>query len=397
MKLKLIIRQVRLAIISFVSILLSQVCLAQKLPIKAKSALLADAETGEVLWQFNPNLKYYPASLTKIMTAVLILEIGKLEDWVEAPKEAAFTGESSMGLKEGERVKMKDLLEAILVRSANDACVAAAIHLSGSVEKFVNLMNEKAKDLGMTDSHFVNPHGLHDPNHFTTAKDLLILTRYALQNPTFRKIVTKREIIIQPTNKSALRHYRSRNKLLELYPGCDGVKTGYTIPAGKCLIASATRNGWQLIAIVLGSQDHFADCATLLDYGFNNFARLILADKGEEIALLRFPNSDPEWLKVVAAEPVKVIVPKSQINRIKSQLVQIKSSPPISKGEVVGEMVWDIPGASAHKINLVASHDLNWSRKARAIMMGERILLALVAIGIIQALLRRKKKGGRRL
>jgi len=245
--------------------------LSQDLPVTAKSALLADAETGEILWQRNPDLRCYPASLTKIMTAVLVLERGNLEDWVTVPKEAAFTGESSMALKEGERVQLKDLLNAILVRSANDACVAAAIHLAGSVEKFVEWMNEKAKELGMTNTHFVNPHGLHHPQHFTTARDLLTLTRYALQNPTFRSIVSQREIIVAPTNKSALRRYRNRNKLLELYPGCDGVKTGYTIPAGKCLVASATRNGWQLIAIVLGSQDHFADCATLLDYGSINF------------------------------------------------------------------------------------------------------------------------------
>lgn len=135
--------------------------LSQDLPITAKSALLADAETGEILWQRNPDLRCYPASLTKIMTAILVLERGNLGDWVIVPKEAAFTGESSMALKEGERVQLKDLLNAILVRSANDACVAAAIHLAGSVEKFVEWMNEKAKELGMTNTHFVNPHGLH--------------------------------------------------------------------------------------------------------------------------------------------------------------------------------------------------------------------------------------------
>jgi D-alanyl-D-alanine carboxypeptidase (penicillin-binding protein 5/6) len=370
--------------------------LSQDLPVTAKSALLADAETGEILWQRNPDLRCYPASLTKIMTAVLVLERGNLDDWVTVPKEAAFTGESSMALKEGERVQLKDLLNAILVRSANDACVAAAIHLAGSVEKFVEWMNEKAKELGMTNTHFVNPHGLHHPQHFTTARDLLTLTRYALQNPTFRSIVSQREIIISPTNKSALRRYRNRNKLLELYPGCDGVKTGYTIPAGKCLVASATRNGWQLIAIVLGSQDHFADCATLFDHGFNNFVRLILAEKGEKVALLHIPDGKPEWLWATATDSVKVIVPKAKVGRIKSRLVQGNLRFPIHAGEIVGELIWDIPGASIHKVKLAAAHNLDWSWKAKARLWGIRFLGVLVLILLLLKTANRRRKGGRK-
>jgi D-alanyl-D-alanine carboxypeptidase (penicillin-binding protein 5/6) len=370
--------------------------LSQDLPVTAKSALLADTETGEILWQRNPDLRCYPASLTKIMTAVLVLERGNLDDWVTVPKEAAFTGESSMALKEGERVQLKDLLNAILVRSANDACVAAAIHLAGSVEKFVEWMNEKAKELGMTNTHFVNPHGLHHPQHFTTARDLLTLTRYALQNPTFRSIVSQREIIISPTNKSALRRYRNRNKLLELYPGCDGVKTGYTIPAGKCLVASATRNGWQLIAIVLGSQDHFADCATLFDHGFNNFVRLILAEKGEKVALLHVPDGNPEWLWATATDSVKVIVPKAKVGRIKSRLMQGNLRFPIHAGEIVGELIWDIPGASIHKVKLAAAHNLDWSWKAKARLWGIRFLGVLVLILLLLKTANRRRKGGRK-
>jgi len=373
---------------------LGQVGLAQPLPITAKSAILADSETGEILWSLNPDLKCYPASLTKIMTAVLILERGNLDDWVTVPKEAAFTGESSMALKEGERVQMRDLLNAILVRSANDACVAAAIHIAGSVDKFVEWMNEKARELGMGNTNFVNPHGLHDPRHYTTARDLLTLSRYALRNPVFRSIVSQREITIAPTNKSALRHYRNRNKLLEFYPGCDGVKTGYTVPAGRCLVASATRNGWQLIAIVLGSQDHFADCATLLDYGFNNFVRLTLAEKGEEIALFRLPDGNPDWLKAVAADSVRVIVPKAKVGRIRSQVVQKASRPPIREKEVVGEILWDVPGGSPHKTVLVAAHSVDWSWRAKALVLGERLLAILVLLGLFQAVWRKKRKGG---
>lgn len=366
------------------------------LSVSAKSALLADAETGEILWAHNPDLRCYPASLTKIMTAMLILERGNLDDWVTVTKEAAFTGESSMALKEGEKIRLRDLLRAILVRSANDACVAAAIHLAGSVEKFVDWMNSKAKELGMANTHFVNPHGLHNPQHYTTARDLLVLTRYALQNPIFRSIVSEREIVIPPTNKSALRHYWNRNKLLELYPNCDGVKTGYTVPAGKCLVASATRGGWQLIAIVLGSCDHFHDCAVLLDYGFNNFARIILAEKGERIALFRFPDGNPEWLQAVAAESVEVTVPKTKLSQIKSYLVQENSKPPIRRGETVGEVFWDIPGASVHKTELVALHDLDWSWKAKARFWSVRFLGAFLLVTFLLKVLSRSRKGGQR-
>jgi len=386
----------RFAILALICVFIHAV-LSQIPPVTAKSALLADAEKGEILWHRKSDLRCYPASLTKIMTAILVIERGNLEDWVIVPKDAAFTGESSMSLKEGERVQLKDLLHVILIRSANDACVAVATHLAGSVEKFVDWMNEKAKELGMTDTHFTNPHGLHEPQHFTTARDLLTLTRYALQNPMFRKIVSQREIVIAPTNKSALRRYQNRNKLLELYPGCDGVKTGYTVPAGKCLIASATRNGWKLIAIVLGSQDHFADCAALLDYGFNNFVQLTLAEKGERIALFHIPDGKPEWLQAVAAESVKVVVPKFKVGWIKSRLSQEKLELPIRTGEVVGEIVWDVPGASVHKVKLVASHDLDWSWKAKVRFWVIRFLGVMAIILLLLKVSRRKRKGGRSL
>ncbi|MFA0731841.1 MAG: hypothetical protein RJAPGHWK_002145 [Candidatus Fervidibacter sp.] len=364
-------------------------------PLTAKSALLADAETGEILWAHQPDLPCYPASVTKIMTAVLILERADSDDWVVVPKAAAFTGESSMALKEGERVKMRDLLAAILVRSANDACVAAAIHLAGSVEKFVGWMNAKAKELGMMHTHFVNPHGLHHPDHFTTARDLLTLTRYALRFPEFRHWVRQKEIVILPTNKSALRRYQNRNKLLWLYPGCDGVKTGYTVPARKCLVASATRDGWQLLAIVLGSQDHFADCATLLDYGFQNFVRLTLAQAGEPLTLFRVPGGNPEWLRGAAAATLRVIVPRPSVSQVKCWVQQWVTRPPVKKGQVIGEVVWDIPGASQHRVQLVALRAMDWSLAAKVHMVGERALLLFFAATLLYSLWRWLSKGGK--
>ncbi len=368
----------------------------QELPITARAALLADAASGKILWALNPHLRCYPASLTKIMTALLIMERGNLEDWVTVPKEAAFTGESSMALKEGERVQLRDLLNAILVRSANDACVAAAIHLAGSVEQFVVWMNEKAQELGMTNTHFVNPHGLHDPQHYTTANDLLLLTRAALSFPLFRQIVAQREIVIAPTGKSALRHYWNRNKLLTQYPGCDGVKTGYTVPAKRCFVASATRNGWQLIAIVLGSDDHFRDASILLDYGFNNFARLILAEKGEPLALFHIPNGNPQRLPAVAAETVQVVMPKALLGRIRCKVRQNPLPLPIRPGDIVGEVVWEVPGASRHAVSLVAQKTVKPAWWLQAPKVAGALLLALFSIAVVSRLWRKWRKGGRR-
>ncbi len=372
---------------------------AEEIALTAKSALLADLATGKILWSRSPDLRCYPASLTKIMTALIILERGNLEDWVTVTKEAAFTGESSMALKEGERVRLSDLLNAILVRSANDACVAAAIHLAGSVEQFVKWMNEKAQELGMVNTHFVNPHGLHDPQHYTTARDLLVLTSKAMENPIFRQIVTQREITIAPNEKSALRRYWNRNKLLEQYPGCDGVKTGYTGPAGRCIVATATRNGWQLVAIVLGSQDHFGDAARLLDFGFFHFVRLTLAEKGEPIGLFHIPGGTPSWLQAVAAETVQVIVPKAMVGRIRSTVRQVVAQPPIEQGAAVAEIVWDVPGASRYRVNLLAAQPVGWSLAAKAHMFGERALLIffLSFVGyFLWTRWQKKRKGGRR-
>jgi D-alanyl-D-alanine carboxypeptidase (penicillin-binding protein 5/6) len=162
-------------------------------------------------------------------------------------------------------------------------------------------------------------------------------------------------------------------------------------------VASATRNGWQLIAIVLGSQDHFADCATLLDYGFNNFVRLILAEKGEKVALLHVPDGNPEWLWAAATDSVKVIVPKAKIGRIKSRLVQENLRLPIRAGETVGELIWDIPGASIHKVKLAASHNLDWSWKAKARFWGIRFLGILVLVLLLVKIAGNRRKGGRKV
>ena len=239
--------------------------LAQPPQLTARAALLADARTGTILFEQAAHERLAPASTTKIMTALIALEQGDLADVVTVPREALTVGEASMGLEAGEEVTLGDLLYGLLLVSANDAALTIAIHIGGSVEDFVALMNERAAALGLTDTHFVNPHGLDDPQHLTSAADLLTLTREALSNPDFARIVATSQATV------AGRPLVNTNQLLETYEGADGVKTGTTDAAGECLVASVTREEGQAIVVVLGSSDRYADVKALLDFYFENY------------------------------------------------------------------------------------------------------------------------------
>jgi D-alanyl-D-alanine carboxypeptidase len=213
--------------------------------------------------------------VTKILTALVILEHGQLSDIVTVSRRAAAARGYDLGLRAGQRVSLEDLLAAILIRSANDAAVAAAEHVGGSVAGFAELMNAKARTVGMTQSHFSNPHGLDEPGHITTARDMAQLTRAALEHPHFAQLVSVREATVnvwQAVRKKKLvarpRLILSHNRLLGRLDGADGVKTGYTGGAGRCLVASATRGGQRMIAVLLNDPDRWTDAELLLEYGF---------------------------------------------------------------------------------------------------------------------------------
>jgi serine-type D-Ala-D-Ala carboxypeptidase (penicillin-binding protein 5/6) len=243
--------------------------------IKAAAAILVDAEAGTVLFERSPDAPLPPASVTKIRTALLILEHGRLDDSVVVSRAAARTNAYRLGLRAGQRLSLEDLLAAILIRSANDAAVAAAEHVGGSLRRFVALMNDKAEELGMTNSRFANPHGLHQASHFTTARDMATLTRAALTHPTFAELVRTpqaRLTIWKPGRRARVpqvRIVRNHNRLLGQMDGVDGVKTGYTRSAGRCLVASASRGGRRLIAVLLNDPRRWTDAAALLEYGFD--------------------------------------------------------------------------------------------------------------------------------
>jgi D-alanyl-D-alanine carboxypeptidase (penicillin-binding protein 5/6) len=247
------------------------------LEVSAASAILLDAETGTVLFARNPDDPRPPASTTKILTALVILERGRLSDMVTVSRAAAQVGGYQLGLRAGQRISLRDLLAAILIRSANDAAVAAAEHVGGNLPGFVALMNETAQDLGLRESHFANPHGLDEPGHYTSARDLAVLAQAALEHPVFAELVRMSEArltIWQPGRNGQLvarvRIVRSHNKLLGRLDGADGVKTGYTGAAGRCLVASASREGQRLIAVLLNDPHRWSDAAVLLEYGFGS-------------------------------------------------------------------------------------------------------------------------------
>ncbi len=241
--------------------------------LSAASALLLDADTGAILFGRNHREQRPPASTTKIMTALLILEEGRLDELVVVSERAAGVRGTGLGVKRGQRLTLRDLLWAVLLKSANDAALAAAEHVGGTEERFVARMNAKAISLGMEGTHFANPHGLDALDHFSTAYDLALLARQALRNPTFARMVQTREVRLAiqtgPNGRVVKRRLlRTHNRLLGQFLGADGVKTGYTERAGRCLVASATRGEHQLIAVLLNDFHRWTEAATLLEYGF---------------------------------------------------------------------------------------------------------------------------------
>lgn len=250
----------------------------------AQAAILIDATTGRILYEKNPDAKAMPASTTKMMTCILGLENANDDDIVEIDKRAVGEDGSAIYLNEGDKIKMSELLQATMLASGNDGADAIAYYVGkGSLETFVQMMNDKAQEIGATNTHFNNPHGLTDMNHYTTARDLATIARYGYKNEKFRKIVSTKEQEIQWVNPAERKDvYGSTNRLLWNYDDVTGIKTGYTDAAGGCLVASAQKNGVTLIAVVLKTADsraRFVEGRALLDYGFKHIKEVKTVDE----------------------------------------------------------------------------------------------------------------------
>ncbi|NLO89702.1 MAG: D-alanyl-D-alanine carboxypeptidase [Clostridia bacterium] len=325
--------------------------------IYAEGAVLMDAESGRVLWAKNPHKRLFPASTTKILTAVLALEEGELDSTVVVSKEASETGGSSIWLEEGERMTLEDLLYAVLLSSANDAAAAVAEHIGGTQENFVRMMNEKAKAIGAKETHFANPHGLHDEQHYTTAYDLALIARYAMTNSEFERIVATKKKVIPWAGHEWSRLCINKNNLIrnpELFPGADGIKTGYTTPAGHCLVASATRNGMRLIAVVLDAPSATAEAVSLLDYGFKNYSKKTLVTKGEILGSFKIKGYGR--VNLVASQSMGAALREGEKDKVEAVVyAPEKVNHPVKKGDVMGKIKFTVDGETITTVDLVAA------------------------------------------
>ena len=258
----------KIIVFLLIAVLFANQCCVCAVENSASAAIVINAKTREVIYSKNADEKRAMASTTKIMTALLLAECDTPEKTVAVTSEMVAVEGSSMGLRAGDIVTYNDLLYGILLPSGNDAANAAAISIGGSVQKFAELMNEKAKELGLKNTHFVTPSGLDADDHYTTAYDLAILTSYALENDSFRKAAATKSITL---DFGGCKHYLSNhNKLLKTYDGAIGVKTGYTSKAGRCLVSAAQRDSTEIIVVTLNDKNDWQDHAQLLDYGFEN-------------------------------------------------------------------------------------------------------------------------------
>ena len=246
-------------------------CVSESAEAAGQGYALIEVTTGRLLKASNQNARLPMASTTKAMTALVVLENTDLSDTVVIPKQAVGIEGSSIYLKEGEKFTVEELLYGLMLRSGNDAAVALAVHVSGSVDKFVAKMNEKAAEMGLKDTSFINPHGLHDENHYTTAYELALIAAEGLKNPEFKKIVSTKNIKCEGEWHET-RYFANKNKILYNYEGATGVKTGFTKNSGRCLIASAEREGMEVVAVALNYYDYFELTAHLMDYAFENYS-----------------------------------------------------------------------------------------------------------------------------
>ena len=274
--------------------------------ISAATWIVYDDTFGQILASKDPDLPRPMASTTKMMTAIVALDNAALTDRVVISENAANAGESEIGLYAGEAMTVGDLLYALLLQSANDAAVALAEHVGGSVSGFVRMMNDKATELELENTRFVNPHGLDAPGHFSSARDLLTTARYGMDNPDFATIVRTTTYDMPVAPDGTARIARLSNELVRTYEGAFGVKTGYTNDAGLALVAGADRDGRRIYAVVMGSDDHFADSAQLLNFGFDAFTVLSVFAVAQQLGIIR-TGDDVE--PALAADPIEVFVP----------------------------------------------------------------------------------------
>ncbi|MFZ3102635.1 MAG: D-alanyl-D-alanine carboxypeptidase family protein [Desulfitobacteriaceae bacterium] len=358
--------------------------------VMGASAVLMDLESGQVLYQRNPNDHLAIASITKIMTAIVAIEKGNLDSTVTIGPEVLDRKKvygTLIFLSQGEKFTLRELLSALLMDSANDAAVAIANSIGGNEDTFVQMMNQQAKDLGLKDTHFTNPHGLSEIGHYSSAHDMAIIARYGLQKPELAEIV-KTKVLDFPRAKQGVlpNRLQNHNKLLWQYDGADGVKTGYTDLAGNTIVASATRNGRQLIVVILKGTSVttiYKDASNLLDYGFGQFHNKLLASKSQVLSSVNLENG--QILKLSPAQDIYGTLANDQ----KDLDFQLKAVPqniklPVKVGDALGRVDVVIQGKIVQTRSLVAQNALSLPlEKSKPNYIGYFLSGGVLALGLL--------------
>ena len=349
----------------------------------AKAALLIDLNTGRTIYEQDADEQVYPASLTKIMTCLLALENGNLSDTVTITENAyadLVSGSSTADLQVGEQLRLEDLLYCMMVESGNEAANAVAEHIGGTIEDFVNMMNERAYELCCTHTHFMNPHGLHNESHYTTARDLSLIVQAALKSENFRTITNTAEYTLPATNLSDERVLKTTNMLIfqnsgnrYYYPKAIGIKTGYTTPAGRCVISAAKSSGMYLLGIICGAEttvletgdiqmESFPECINLFNYGFDNFSYVSVLSPLYPVAQVSVLNSaGAEAVAVSPKDDIQILLPngydEAQLD-VNIELTNESVEAPVQESDVLGHATVSYNGELLAETDLLAIADV---------------------------------------
>ncbi len=373
----------KIIFIIFISVLtLFKPFCADAMGESAKSAVLIEKETGEIIYEKNAHTRLPMASTTKIMTAICAIESGMLNDTIEIDDRAVGIEGSSIYLQKGESMTLRDLCYGLMLNSGNDAACAIAYAVSGSIENFAELMNKKAESLGLKNTHFDNPSGLDSETHYTTAYELAKITAYALKNEEFAKIVSTKKTTIPNTNKKYERYLKNHNKLLNMYEGCDGVKTGFTKKCGRCLVSSATKNSMTLIAVTLNDPDDWNTHMAMLNYGFEHTELLNIFKKGSYVATVDIEDGEKNSVALTADEDLFYLSKDGKKPEIKMEYKL--NSPiyaPIKYGEVLGKICVDLDGRQ-YEVDAVSRRIIPKRKKLKVYDMFKVLYKQFAGLGV---------------
>lgn len=390
---------------------------AEDFSVYAPAAVLYNLNTNKIIYSKNADNKMYPASTTKIMTALLVLENCDLSEIAVVSEEAIKISSEyvSGGFKVGEECTVKDLMYWLLLESANDAANILAEHVAGNVQEFANMMNEKAKEIGCKNTNFVNPNGIHNEEHYTTANDLLLIAIEAMKNETFRQIVSTQSYTVSETNKNQEKTIYNSNKLIKpinektntenifYYKYATGIKTGFTTEAGRCIVASSSRDGVDYIAVILGDENvatdavdyRFTDAKTLFETAYKLYDYVTMREEGEKITTVKIPNAkgSDKNLDLILEKDLKIFLRNDDMYSELKHEVNIDNSKlkaPIKKGDIIGTFVYTYHDEQ-YVENVIAANDVEASIDMNIILTGGIIVVGLLIAITIYEIIKKKE------